>query len=275
MNIDINTTQTYNNRHTHCYQKHNMAYAWSQHRLKERLEFIKIKPSIVLDLGCGSTFDETCSYFPNAHYIGVDISHEGLSENKTKYHLLQSHAEQLPLKSNSIDLVISNQLLPFCNNVAIVFSEVFRVLKPNGLFLFSTFGPDTLRELKSIFMQHDTYPHVYDFPDMHNIGDALLSAYFSDPVIDVEHLSIHYTELKNLWSDLKYSSSANALAHRRKTLTGKNRWQTIETALKQQQNLDGKLEISYEVVFGHAWKPKTQTGKRVGDEIHFNIEQLL
>jgi len=128
------------------------------------------------------------------------------------------------------------------------------VLKPGGLVMFTTFGPDTLCELRAAFRAVDDKPHVNTFVDMHDIGDMLLATGFADPVMDQEVITITYSELKTMLRELKGIGAHNVLPDRDGGLMGKGRWQALLAAYERYR-VNGKLPATYEVVYGHAWKP--------------------
>ncbi len=182
-------------------------------------------------------------------------------------------AEQLPLSAQSVDLIFSNLAMQWCD-IEAVFAECQRILKPGGLFLFSTFGPDTLVELRQSWKQVDTQQHVNTFIDMHDIGDALIRQGFSDPVIDMEMFTLTYSTVKALLQDLK-AIGANAVVGDNKVagLLGKKKWQALLDAYEQYRQ-GQVLPASYEVLFGHAWgmeKTVVNTGNK---EVYIAAEQV-
>jgi malonyl-CoA O-methyltransferase len=163
--------------------------------------------------------------------------------------------QALPFASQSCDLLISNVMLQWCNDLVPVFKECVRVLRPNGLLTFATFGSDTLKELRASWSQVDGYPHVSRFLDMHDIGDALLAAGFRDPVVDREDKVLLYDQVKDLLKDLKAIGANNATQGRAQGLMGKQRLQALYQAYEEFRGVDGQLPATYEVIFGHAWAP--------------------
>ncbi len=162
--------------------------------------------------------------------------------------------EALPLQSGSVDLLWSSLALQWCNDLDATFSGMRRVLAPNGLLMFSTFGPDTLKELRQAFSQVDGYSHVSRFQDMHDIGDALMRAGFAEPVMDMEHFTLTYDTASGLMRDLKALGAHNATRGRRQGLAGKSAWKRMEAAYEKLRQ-DGRLPATYEVIYGHAWAP--------------------
>ena len=236
-------------------------------RLLERLEYIRIQPSHVLDVGCGTgtiTADMLKRY-PKAEIIGLDLAFNMLKKTKQqgkgwfskKPHCICADAEKLPLNNNSIDLVISNLMLQWSNDLQTVFDGFQRVITPEGLLMFTTFGPDTLKEIRTSWASVDNIPHTSQFTDMHDIGDALLKAGFSDPVMDMEIITMTYDSVRDVIKDIKNIGATNATQGRHKGLMGKQRLIDFELAYEQFKQADDLYPITWEVVYGHAWAPKS------------------
>jgi malonyl-CoA O-methyltransferase len=143
-----------------------------------------------------------------------------------------------------------------------VAAEVFGVLKANGLFMFTTFGPDTLKELRKAFRAIDDKPHVNQFVDMHDLGDILLNAGFADPVMDQEVVTLTYPSLMPLLKELKGIGAHNVLEGRGHGLMGRARWLKMVAAYEAFRR-DDRLPATYEVVYGHAWKPAAPKRKTI------------
>lgn len=158
----------------------------------------------------------------------------------------------MPLQDGSVDLAFSNLLLPWIDNPQSMFTEVRRVLRKDGLFIFSTLGPDSLSELKEAWSSVDSGQHVNDFADMHNVGDGLMRAGLRDPVLDTDFLNVSYRDTGSLFRDLTLLGARNSLCDRSKSLTGKGRFREMENQLRQRFS-DGLLELRLELVYGHAW----------------------
>jgi len=236
--------------------------------LIERLSPIKIDPSRVLDLGAatGAGSRQLAKRFRKGRVISYDVSGAMLQIAKRKKPFLskitelQGDAMSLPLQTGSIDLVFANLLLPWIVDLPACFAEVARVLKKGGVFAFATLGPDSLSELRVAWSDDDN--HVNHFPDMHDVGDALMGTGLIDPVLDVEHLTVTYRNKDALYRDLTASGARNSLQGRRKTLTGARRFRQMETALTAAFR-DGQLPLDLELVYGHAWGagPRPQPGE--------------
>jgi malonyl-CoA O-methyltransferase len=229
-----------------------------------RLDLIKIKPQVILDAGCGTghgSFDLQ-RRFKNAQVLSLDIALGMLQKTRTQQPFLQrlftaenllcADIESLPIANNSIDLIWSNLALQWCNDLDQCFAEFKRVLKPDGLLMFSTAGPDTLKELRAASSNGHT--HVSRFIDMHDIGDALIRAGFSTPVLDVEYYTLTYDDAKSAMRDLKSIGAHNATAGRARGLQGKSFLHNISQNYEQFRT-NGKLPATYEMIYGHAWNP--------------------
>lgn len=222
--------------------------------------------SRVLDLGCGTgeALPMLGERFGGAECLGIDLARSMLAkaaERQPRWRrwlgarapaLVCADAEALPLATGSVDLVFSNLALQWCEAPK-VFAEAARVLRTDGLILFSTFGPDTLNELRTAFRAADGGEHVSPFVDMHDLGDALVHAGFADPVMEMERLTLEYASVRALVEDLRRIGAVNALPSRARGLMSPRRWQTMEAAYETQRR-DGHLPSTWEVVYGHAWK---------------------
>ena len=237
-------------------------------RIIERLELVKLAPQTILDVGAGTGYMSRSlnKFYKNASIVSLDIAPRMLqvarSKNnwvnkiKGKYSYVCGDAEYLPIGDSSIDLIFSNLTLQWCGELDKVFLEFRRVLKPGGLLMFSTFGPDTLKELRLSWQKADvenTNYHVNQFIDMHDIGDALLRSGLADPVMDVEHFTLTYPDVYKLMRELKALGAHNVVKGRHHGLTGKKRMKNMVAAYESLRVNDA-LPATYEVVYGHAWQ---------------------
>ena len=251
-------------------------------RTLDRFDFIKHQPNTILDMGCGTgtlTFG-LMERFSKAKITALDMAPRMLEVLKSKLgfwqrlrkkpNFLCADIESIPLKDNSFDLVVSGLTLQWCNQPDKVFSEVMRILKPGGLFMFTTFGPDTLKELRQCWAKVDNYSHVSAFLDMHDVGDALMRHGYSEPVMDTERLRLTYKNVKDLLRELKQIGANNATAGRNRKLTGAARMRAMEEAYEEHRN-KGALPASYEIVYGHAWKADPDVIKK-SVTVEFGLE---
>ena len=232
-------------------------------RLREdmvrRLEWVAFVPETVLDLGCGTGRGAAAlaARWPGARVIALDASPAMLEEasrrdGAARFARLLADAESIPLPDASVDLVFSNLLLPWCEDIDAVFAEVARVLKPRGLFTFTTLGPDTLVELRTAWRAADLDAALHPFTDMHDLGDGLVRAGFAEPVLDVSRFTLTYPDAVALLRDLRATGSQGAATDRARGLTGRGRLRAMEEAYEKFRS-GGTLPASYEAVFGQAW----------------------
>jgi malonyl-CoA O-methyltransferase len=229
-------------------------------RLLGRLELVELQPTHILDLGAGTGTGAKAlqSTYPEAVIVALDWSESMLRAGSTER--ICGDAHQLPLGDATIDIVVSNMMLPGCANPEQIFHEARRVLRYPGLFLFSTLGPDTLKELRKAWARVDNAPHVHNFADMHNVGDALVQAGFRDPVMDVEHVTVTYGQPEKLATDLRAVAGTNLLASRRRGLTTPRQWDRMLGELEKGRDQDGRLPVTIEVITGQAWAGKPDPG---------------
>lgn len=233
-------------------------------RLLERLELIRMQPQRILDLGCGTgkITEALLRKYRRADVTGLDLALSMVQKTRAKGSWRRkvsgicADVAQLPLRADSVDMVLSSLMLQWCNDLPAAFSELARAIRPEGLLMFSTLGPDTLKELRASWAQVDGYSHASRFVDMHDVGDALLQAGFRDPVVDMEVITLTYAEVKGLLRDLKGIGANNATAGRNRGLTGKQRMQGFYQAYEQFRLEDGQYPATYEVIYGHAWAPE-------------------
>jgi malonyl-CoA O-methyltransferase len=233
-------------------------------RMLERLDYVRLKPQTVLDLGCGTGqgIDALAKRWRKSKIIALDLAESMLQRARRRGAWLNrpwplcADLEALPLADDSIDLVISNASLQWAGDLPRAFTELRRVLRPEGLLMFTTFGPDTLIELRRAWALADAgaHAHVSPFLDMHDIGDALMRAGFADPVMDAERITMTYESVHGLMRDLKAIGGRNALQDRPRGMTGRQRLSALEQAYEQERR-DGRLPSTWEVVYGQAWIP--------------------
>lgn len=242
-----------------------------RNRLLERLDIVRLQPGVVLDLGAGTGHAARAlkQRYRNAEIIALDASGGMLVEANRRqswwrrFHRLQADAHRLPLPDASVDLVFSNLLLEWCHDPDTVFQEIRRVLRPGGLLSFATLGPDTLRELRAAWRSQDSLVHVHRFIDMHDLGDALVRAGLAEPVMDMERLTVTYPDPDALLRELAQCGAGNIAAGRPRGLTGKGRLNGLRQALTPAPG--EPLQVSVEVVYGHAWANELRSRKPAGE----------
>jgi malonyl-CoA O-methyltransferase len=247
-------------------------------RLDERLDLMKIQPRRLLAAGCGIGTDlaRLRNRYPGSEILALD-------ELKPELQLVRAQSgkggwldtlraalglgaraplaiaaalARLPMAPASVGLVWSNLALQRTTDPLPAIREMHRVLEAGGLFIFSTLGPDTLKELRQAFAAADRgFPHVHDFIDMHDLGDMLVECGFTAPVMEMETLTLTYDHVKALARDLRAMGATNSLVARRRGLSGRSMWERLSAALESARAHD-RLAASFEVVYGHAWKPQ-------------------
>ena len=230
-------------------------------RMGERLDYIKHQPKVVLDAGCGTGFitKDLLKRYPKSQVLALDIALNMTRKTKAlggwlrKPKLICADAEAMPLKPESDDLVVSNLMIQWSNDLNKMFAGFHSVLAPNGLLLFSTFGADTLKEMKESWASVDETLHTNAFVDMHEIGDALLKAGFINPVTDMELITMTYSNVGQLMKDIKQIGASNTESNSSKGLMGKQKLKAFEQAYEQFKTADGLYPASWEIIYGHAW----------------------
>ncbi|MDO9467053.1 MAG: malonyl-ACP O-methyltransferase BioC [Thiobacillus sp.] len=272
-------------------------------RLLERLDFVSLQPGRVLDVGCGTGYGlaHLRSRYAEAELCALDIAPAMLAATRARQpqltwaqralqrlthyvlgttragdgiscgypsaftHLVCADMDRLPLAPNSVNLVWSSLALQWAHDLEAAFRGFYQVLAPGGLVMFATFGPDTLKELRAAFSVVDDAPHVNRFIDLHDIGDMLIHAGFSSPVMEMEMLTLTYADLKLLMRDLKGIGAHNAASARRRGLLGKSAWARLEQAYESNR-YEGRLPATFEVIYGHAWvgdKLQREDGRQI------------
>jgi malonyl-CoA O-methyltransferase len=250
-----------------------------QHLL-ERLDFVDIKPTLVLDAGAGTAHaaETLARRYKAARVLAIDLAQPMLLQARKRHRfrrpisLACADLRRLPLTAHSVDIIYCNLALQWCDELDVALVELKRVLKPRGLLSFTTFGPDTLRELRVAWSAADNGAHVHEFLDMHDIGDAIVRAGFAEPVLDVERYTLTYDDSRTLLRDLKALGAQNASSRRARGLTGRKRFAAFEAAYERCRREDGKLPASYEVVYAQAWGPIAEA--RTHGETRIPLEQI-
>jgi len=269
---------------SHDYDQFAVLQAEVRGRLLERLQLIQIEPKVILDLGSGTGQASSALHerYPDAQIIAMDAAFGMLQQSSSlqggffglrrkRFECVCADAFKLPFKDACIDMVVSNLMLQWCDPPDEVFAEVRRVLKPQGVFTFSSFGPDTLKELRSAWLAVDDHVHVNRFIDMHDVGDALMRAGLAEPVLDVEHLTLTYQDAMTLMRELKAIGAHNVAVGRRNGLTGRTALKAMLAAYETYRR-DGVLPATYEVVYGHAWGNEQR--RTAFDEVRIPLNRI-
>ncbi len=246
-------------------------------RLLERLDYIKVTPQVIIDIGAG-TGQGTRGLkdaYPDAQIIAMDLADKMLLENRQQLqkkngflgqlkqcfkasstHFVCADAEALPFADASVDMIFSSLTIQWCLDLNALFSEFRRVLSPGGLLMFTTLGGQTLYELRQSWSQVSDKIHVNQFVDMHDIGDILYHVQLENPVMDTDTLVLNYSSVKKILLDLKGVGAHNQNLGRANGLMGKTRLSGMYQAYEHFRTEAG-FPASYEVLYGHAWNPKT------------------
>jgi malonyl-CoA O-methyltransferase len=255
-------------------------------RMHERLALVKLQPRHILDAGCGEGADLQLlrGQYSEAGIFGIDASPAllvaarnrqqqalssmnrllnklrpafgaGLGQNAS---LLCGDFAALPVRGNALDLIWSNLALHWHSQPDRVFAEWRRVLRVDGLLMFSCFGPDTFKEVRSAFAAVDGAAHALSFVDMHDFGDMLVNAGFSTPVMDMETITVTYESVGRLLADVR-AWGGNPLLTRRRGLLGRRAWAKVAAALERGCQADGRIPLTFEIVYGHAFRPVPRT----------------
>lgn len=258
-------------------------------RMLERLDYVKIDPLRLLDLGCGTgvSLNALSERYPKSQMIGVDASEAmlragGSGRSRLRWLLpflrgnkassVAAEACALPFKAGSMGMIWSSLMLHWLDDPLKALREIHRVLDVGGLLMFSTLGPDTLKELRSCFS--DGYEHTQRFADMHDVGDMLLESGYSDPVMDAERLTLTYSSIDDLFRDLRQNGAGCAMSARRYGLMGRSAWRSVREEYEKLA-ADGRLPATFEVVYGHAWKAAPKKDAEGNAVIRFDPKQRL
>jgi len=250
-------------------------------RLLERLNLVRGEPKTIVDLGAGSGRGSggLKSHYRKAQVIALDLSFEMLQAANRhrklfrKFDRVCGDAESLPLRDRSVDWCISNLMLAWCDPPDSVFAEVQRILKPQGLFSFTTFGPDTLIELRRAWESVEAGPHVHRFLDMHDLGDALLRSGFAEPVMDTERITVTYSDSRQLMRELKNTGATTATKGRNRSLANRTKLVAVSKAYEMllQQN---RLPVTLEIVYGQAWLGVAASRRGTSGETRIPLEKV-
>ncbi|WEN15773.1 malonyl-ACP O-methyltransferase BioC [Rhodanobacter sp. AS-Z3] len=265
------------------YEQHDALQREVSDALIERLSFYLDSPMRVVDVGAGTGRGTALlkQKYPQAEVIAIDLALPMLraakqhSSWRKPFRRVCAEATALPLADHSVDVLFSNLCFQWVDDLPALFGECMRVLKPGGFLAFSSFGPDTLMELRAAWAEADQQAHVARFLDMHDVGDAMLTAGLRDPVLDVFRYTLTYSEPRKLLEELQGLGATNADRARSRGLTGRARYQRM-LATYEAMRMDGRIPATWEVVSAHAWGPPVGQPRRVpgGEVATFSLDSL-
>jgi len=241
-------------------------------RLLERLDVIRLAPRAIVDVGCGAggSRETLRTRYPEADWLGIDLSPAMLARAASRSALARwlpwhrppprlacADAGALPLGDDSVDLLYSNLMLHWHPQPHSVFPEWLRVLRIDGLLLFSCFGPDTLAELRRACAAAGIPVRPVPFVDMHDFGDMMVAAGLAGPVMDAETIRLTYSSPQALLREVG-ALGGNPRDDRGRGLVGGRQARTLLAALDGQRDARGRITLSFEIAYGHAWKPPSK-----------------
>ena len=247
-------------------------------RLAEGLGRLQAKPRRALDIGTGTGagVEALMRCYPAARVVGLDISTRmlQLAKQRAAAAVVCGDFERLPIVDGAVDMVFSNMSLQWCDDLGLVFAEARRVLRADGVLLFSTLGPDTLKELRAAWAAADDAPRVHGFIDMHDIGDMLLAAGLQRPVMQREEITMTYGQAADILRDLKHLGATNALKGRRRGLLGKQTYRRMLAAYETRRRPDGRLPVTWEVLYGTAWAADMTRGDGARPQVAVAVDDI-
>ncbi len=233
-------------------------------RLLDLLEYVKTPPQRILDLGAGrgTAARALRKRWPRAQVVAVDLALPMAREARRTagrwrpdFATLCADAAALPFAAGSFDLVFSNLCLPWITDLESLFAQWRGVLNPGGLVACSSLGPETLGELREAFAA-DPLPHVNALSHIQQVGDALMAAGFRNPVLDTDRFTLTHASLDALIADLRGAGGVNAMRERRRSLSGRGRFEAARAAYEAFRTPEGLLPSTWEVLYAHAFAPE-------------------
>ncbi|MCZ6666186.1 MAG: malonyl-ACP O-methyltransferase BioC [Gammaproteobacteria bacterium] len=264
------------------YDEHDFLQREVAVRAMERLDYVSLQARRVLDVGSGTgrCASALARRYRRASVLQCDLAwgmlhraRTGASRFFSRQTYVCADVEQLPLKDDAFDLAFANLSLQWCRDLGRAFREIHRVLEPGGLVLFTTFGPDTLQELRAAWAEISNTPHVLRFFDMHDVGDVLVASGFAEPVMETDYITVQYNDVMTLMRDLKGIGASNSVMDRGRGLLGRRALKALIDAYESCRD-KGRLPATYEVIYGHAWAADVVATGQGGGVHTFPLERL-
>lgn len=285
MTLDRRSIRRAFSRAAGVYARHARVQATVAERLLERLDGLKFEPQRILDLGAGPGHQARAlaERFPAARVVAMDAALPMMTAAgrqrgrfRKRFERVVADARELPLARASVDLLYSSLMLQWIDDLPAVLNGFRRVMKPGGLLMISTFGPDTLQELREAWRNADDRVHTSGFADVQTVGDALIRAGFGEPVLDTDWITAEYASVDRLMAELKAIGATNARSERHRGLTGKGRMRAMREAYEAFRTAEGRYPATWEVVYATAWAPAEGAPIRSfhGEEASIPVEHI-
>ncbi len=271
------------NRYLSQYQQSVALYHEVADRLLDRLELMRFTPEVLLDMGSKDGYSTAylLQHYPQSTIHTVEDQPAWFDAFSSAYchshiHTHVSDLEHLPLADQSVDCVFSSLAVSWSNDFEASVQDWLRVLKPEGMILFSCLGVDTLKECRQSMGAIGRLSSVHAYTDMHWVGDILLAQGYVDPVVHMETLTVHYESLDALWRDLRSTMAVNVRVDRSRGLLTPRQWEAMSTHYASLRDERWRYPVTFEIIYGHALAPKervAETKPQVSESV-FPIDQL-
>jgi malonyl-CoA O-methyltransferase len=283
--IDMKALKASFNKAAKTYDEYNFLQKHVGNELISRLDFIKLKPQRILEIGCGTGFCTSLlqNKFPEANIVAIDIAEMMVQRAKKKNHsnkiaYICADTHALPFANFTFDLIFSNLTLQWVIDLDKLFMKWLEVIKPEGSIIFSSFGKTTLQELQLSWDNIDQYTHTNEFSDIFSIGNHLMKAHWENPVLDADEIILEYRDINQIFIDLKMIGAHNLTENRPHGLMPKNKWQKFIENYKNNFYINHKYQLTYQIMYAHAFAPeilsKVMQAKNM-NKINIPIEHSL
>lgn len=250
-------------------------------RLLERTAYLRAEPRHILDLGCGTGGGSASlkKAFRKSRVVGLDFSPAMLAQLQRKSSLLRrlvpvcADMDRLPLADASVDLVFSNLANYWSRSPTTLYAEIRRVLRPDGMFLFSTLGPETYEQLRLAWAGLDDAAQLPIFADVLEVGDALAAAGFEQPTMDVDRITLEYRSLETLMSELEATGASLLVRGWHSDASVQERLAAAWPRLGGART----YPLGFEIIYGAAFAPATPERRIIQDPdvVSISVDSLL